>query len=335
MIFLGNRSAELLDTAPVAHLPRAAARTTRTDEDVALHHLTSAAVALASVTIAWISLVDPHLRGLDSTSRGPGASPQRLAPADTRWLSHRVVRARGPLVVNDVRTKAVDGVLGAGVGSYAAFPLHDPAGVVVGALCVLSSRPRTWSAEMREALEALAEAADREIAVRLENRRLEVSRAALQELLVSDSAAAVMTIDPAGVVTSLSAGAERALGIDAQAVVGRRTIDEIFHLDEPAVGSARRDTGGCVCVMARLGSSFPGTGRLELTYEGSGGSRCTLSASIVPLEDREAPGYLVVVDQPPDLPRHLQHPVEPAAGRPATRSAVPAYGDGPGHGEVA
>ncbi|MCW2808225.1 MAG: putative multi-sensor signal transduction histidine kinase [Marmoricola sp.] len=334
MIFLGNRQAEFLDTAPVAHPSPGAAPTTRTDEDVALHHLTSAAVALASVTIAWISLMDPRLRGLDSTSRGPGAPPQHVAPADTRWLCHRVVRAHGPLVVDDVRKKAVDAVLVGGVGSYAAFPLHDPAGVVVGALCVLSSRPRTWSAEMREALEALAVAADREIALRLENRRLEVSRAALQELLVSDRAAAVMTIDPAGVVTSLSVGAERALGIDAQAVVGRRSIDEIFHLDEAAVGSARRDTGGCVCVMARLGPSFPGTRRLELAYEGSGGSRCTLSASIMPLEDREARGYLVVVHQSPDL-RHVQRPVEPGGGRPATRSAVLAYGDGPGHGEVA
>jgi GAF domain-containing protein len=177
MIILGNRPAGLLDTAPAAHLPRAAAPTTRTDEDVALHRLTSAAVALASVTIAWISLVDPHLRGLDSTSRGSGALPQRLAPAD-----HPVAVSPGgpgprPPRRHDVREKAVDDVLGAGVGSYAAFPLHDPAGVVVGALCVLSSRPRTWSAQMREALEELAEAADREIALRLENRRLEVSRA--------------------------------------------------------------------------------------------------------------------------------------------------------------
>jgi phosphoserine phosphatase RsbU/P len=93
----------------------------------------------------------------------------QYSPAERSWC--RQVIGSGDKLIIEARPEP-DAGGGRPVGppdviAWAGFPVHDPAGQVVGALCVADHRPRRWSEGDVEVLEALAQFASREIALQI------------------------------------------------------------------------------------------------------------------------------------------------------------------------
>jgi serine phosphatase RsbU (regulator of sigma subunit) len=117
-------------------------------------------VPLASVTFAGERA--PWHTGLPTGDMAGG-----LGAAQQFWC-RRVVDSQERLIIDDARLDpwvSSGGPEPASVLAWAGFPVRDPAGYVVGALCAADHLPRTWSAGDVEILEALAQIAAREVAL--------------------------------------------------------------------------------------------------------------------------------------------------------------------------
>jgi phosphoserine phosphatase RsbU/P len=120
--------------------------------------------SLASVTIA-------RCRAAPGRSRlGARDTTGRQSPLEHSLL-RSVIESQEKLVIDDARLdlhpKARCPSTPARVSAWAGFPVRDPHGNVVGALCVADHLPRHWSAEEVEYLEALAQVASREVALQV------------------------------------------------------------------------------------------------------------------------------------------------------------------------
>jgi sigma-B regulation protein RsbU (phosphoserine phosphatase) len=118
--------------------------------------------SLASVTIArWRSPPGRSCRGAADTTG-------QQSPLE-RSLLQFVIESQKKLVIDDTRIGLPPSARSrpgpAGVSAWAGFPVRDPLGNVVGALCVADHLARHWSAEEVEFLEALAQVASREVAL--------------------------------------------------------------------------------------------------------------------------------------------------------------------------
>ena len=126
-------------------------------------------------------------------TEGPGESARsrREIPLDAS-LCGVVLAAADEVVIEDVsRHPSSAGramVRELGVAAWAGFPVLDLTGVVVGTVCALDVRPRSWSEHDRDVLATLARAASGEIALREGLRRAEetgeVSARTAEELQV-------------------------------------------------------------------------------------------------------------------------------------------------------
>lgn len=120
--------------------------------------------SLASVTIArWRSSPGRSCLGATDTTG-------RQSPLE-RSLLQLVIESREKLVIDDARIDLPPGARcpfePAGVSAWAGFPVRDPLGNIVGALCVADHLPRHWSAGEVELLETLAQVASREVALQV------------------------------------------------------------------------------------------------------------------------------------------------------------------------
>ncbi len=120
--------------------------------------------SLASVTIArWCGSPGRSRLGVPDTA-GEQSSLEQL------WLQC-VIESQEKLVIDDAwpglhpRARCPSGP--ARVSAWAGFPVRDPHGDVVGALCVADHLPRHWSAGEVELLETLAQVASREVALQV------------------------------------------------------------------------------------------------------------------------------------------------------------------------
>jgi phosphoserine phosphatase RsbU/P len=109
----------------------------------------------------------------------PRSSPGRSCPGSPDTTSGQspleqsllqfVIESQEKLVIDDARLDLHPSVRcpldPAGVSAWAGFPVRDPHGKVVGALCVADDLPRHWSAGEVELLETLAQVASREVAL--------------------------------------------------------------------------------------------------------------------------------------------------------------------------
>jgi serine phosphatase RsbU (regulator of sigma subunit) len=99
---------------------------------------------------------------------------QRRTPLSLSVCRH-VVDDGEPLVVPDARV--VPALAGSpalealGIVAYAGFPVLDPRGRVVGSLCAIDDRPRTWSEDDLATLADLAAACTSELRLRLARER--------------------------------------------------------------------------------------------------------------------------------------------------------------------
>ena len=112
------------------------------------------------VPTATVTLVDrtsqvyPGAAGL-----APALDSARTTPLAYSYCQYVVIHA-APLVVADARTHPLlagsPAITENKVVAYAGMPLHDLAGRVVGSLCAIDSRPRTWTDTQVETLRDLA-----------------------------------------------------------------------------------------------------------------------------------------------------------------------------------
>ena len=107
-------------------------------------------------------------------------------------LLRSVIESGDRVVIEDVRLDARTRASGpresGGVRAWAGFPVRDPDGAVVGALCVTDHVPRTWSAGELEFLDLLSHVASAEIALQVTLKhgaeRAELAQRTLQESLL-------------------------------------------------------------------------------------------------------------------------------------------------------
>jgi phosphoserine phosphatase RsbU/P len=89
------------------------------------------------------------------------------SPAEQAWC-RQVVGSQDKLIIDDARLDPyASGDEPAGVIAWAGFPVRDPDGHVVAALCAADHQPRRWSAGDAEILETLAHIAAGEIALQV------------------------------------------------------------------------------------------------------------------------------------------------------------------------
>jgi transcriptional regulator with GAF, ATPase, and Fis domain len=129
--------------------------------DVQFDQLTRLAASILRVPNALVTLVAADRQYVKSNSEvetfNPPGSSQTL---DLSFCRH-VVTSEEAFVVPDAREHPLvrdSGAIAAGVVSYAGVPLTFE-GQSIGALCVIDSRPRQWSAEEVETLRTLARSA--------------------------------------------------------------------------------------------------------------------------------------------------------------------------------
>jgi GAF domain-containing protein len=120
--------------------------------------------SLASVTIArWRASPGRSCLGVPDTTG-------RQSPLEHSLLQS-VIESHEKLVIDngrlDLHPRARCPSRPARVSAWAGFPVRDPHGNVVGALCVAGHLPRHWSAGEVELLETMAQVASREVALQV------------------------------------------------------------------------------------------------------------------------------------------------------------------------
>jgi two-component sensor histidine kinase len=140
--------------------------------DAAFDRITSLVSRLLRVPVALVSLVDADRQFFKSSTglREPWASA-RQTPLSHSFCQH-VVTSGEPLIVGDARTHPVvrtnPAVRELGVTAYLGVPLVTPAGHVLGSLCAIDTRPRTWSPANIAIMNDMAAIVMREIALHRE-----------------------------------------------------------------------------------------------------------------------------------------------------------------------
>ncbi len=127
------RSAQLLDTLP----------------EEAFDRFTRLASAALGAPVALVSLVDEDRQFFKSQVGLPAwAATARQTPL-THSFCQTVVATQTPLIVTDAREDPrVQGNLAIedlGVIAYAGVPLEGPGGHIIGSVCAIDGKPRTWT----------------------------------------------------------------------------------------------------------------------------------------------------------------------------------------------
>ena len=201
--------------------------------------LTRLAAALCDTPTAFISLLDADRVwiksqiGIDMVEfqRDQSFSVYTLAHPDTILVvpdTREDVRfCTSPLVTDDPY-----------IHFYTGVPLITPAGDALGTLCVVDHIPRELTPLQHEALRVLG----RQVMVLLEQRRAIHDLAAAKELLTYErdmqagviaSLAEGIVIQKAGQIISCNRSAEQILGLSAEQIAGRASIDPRWRAIRP------------------------------------------------------------------------------------------------------
>ncbi|WP_328453288.1 GAF domain-containing SpoIIE family protein phosphatase [Amycolatopsis sp. NBC_00438] len=183
------------------------------------------------VPVALVSLVEPDRQVFP----GMQGLPEPWATARQTPLSHsfcqHVVITGEPLVLTDARTVALTSdnlaIPDLGVVAYAGIPLTDSEGRVLGSLCAIDTRPRTWTDDEVATLTDLATMCATEIRLRLATRQGKRDRDRRDELATQ--------LDRAHARNEILLSA-------AQALAGSRTLEQIRHEISWFVSAEHRPT---------------------------------------------------------------------------------------------
>ncbi|WP_326951948.1 GAF domain-containing SpoIIE family protein phosphatase [Amycolatopsis sp. NBC_01286] len=183
------------------------------------------------VPVALVSLVEPDRQVFP----GMQGLPEPWATARHTPLSHsfcrHVVITGEPLVLTDARTVALTSdnlaIPDLGVVAYAGIPLTDTDGHVLGSLCAIDTRPRTWTGDEIATLTDLATMCATEIRLRLATRQSKRDRDRRDELATQ--------LDRAHARNEILLSA-------AQGLAGSRTLEQIRHEISWFVSAEHRPT---------------------------------------------------------------------------------------------
>ncbi len=154
--------------------------------DAAMDRLARLASALLDAPRAFVSLVTPerqHLAGM--VRHDDPADTSRDTPL-TGSMCQFAVATEEPLVIPDTREDSLvqntAQVRSGDIGAYAGVPLRTSAGHVLGTLCVVDGRARSWKPESLQLLEDLTTLAGQEVEQRLTRARERRLRVLTQQL---------------------------------------------------------------------------------------------------------------------------------------------------------
>lgn len=130
------------------------------DPEPLFDQVTRAIANLLKVKSAHVSLVDDHRQYLKSTYNLVGGATRETVehPLSGSYCKFAVAMGR-PFIVEDATVHPLlvgNGALARGVIAYAGVPLVTDQGHAIGVLCAIDDKPRRWSEEDIESLEALA-----------------------------------------------------------------------------------------------------------------------------------------------------------------------------------
>ncbi|MGW4946588.1 PAS domain S-box protein [Actinoplanes sp. NPDC004185] len=189
-----------------------------------LDRLAFAAAQQAGAPMALVSMVDADCQVFASQVglEEPWAS-RRGTPLSHSFCQY-VVIDDAPLIVPDARADprlrdnlAIEDLQ---VAAYAGYPLHAPDGAVLGSFCVIDTVPRDWTPQELAIVQALATAAETEIALRTANRDLLLATERMRRVLDTAHDAFVST-DIDGVISAWNTAAAALFGYPAAEAIGR------------------------------------------------------------------------------------------------------------------
>jgi serine phosphatase RsbU (regulator of sigma subunit) len=143
-----------------------------TPAEALFDHLAELAARLTGLPLAFMTLVDER-RSYWKATIGTGIAgddtTSRQNTVEESFCQY-VIATDGPVVVEDAAadelTRDNPSVEAMGVRAWAGFPVRSPDGHVLGSFCVVDTVPRTFDADQLLLVEALADSASRELALR-------------------------------------------------------------------------------------------------------------------------------------------------------------------------
>ncbi len=231
----------LRDTGRLAVLQRIALLDS--PPDPAFDRLTRLAATVLGAPIALMSLVDSDRQFFKSAFGLPEPwRSQRQTPLSHSICRH-VVAAGQPLVIEDTRehpmTRDNRAVIELGLIAYLGIPLITPGGYTLGSLCVLDTRPRTWSAEQIEILADLAASVLSEIKL--------IARAKdHQGKVLVPAGEGTLGLCRSGRCTFINPVAAGMLGYAADEIVGQQ-VHDLIHRDPGDTSPLPED----ICLICR------------------------------------------------------------------------------------
>ena len=144
-----------------------------TAADEVFERLAAVAARLLRMPLAFVTLVDRQ-RSYWTSAHGTGlAADDTIGRQNTveESFCQYVIATDGPVVVSDAAldelTRDNPSIASMGVRAWAGYPLRSPDGHDLGSFCVVDTTPRSFTADALLLLETLADAASREVALRL------------------------------------------------------------------------------------------------------------------------------------------------------------------------
>jgi two-component system CheB/CheR fusion protein len=225
--------------------------------------LTRLAARLLRCPVALVSLVDADRQFFKSCFGLPEPwQSRRQTPLSHSFCQHAVTSGQ-PLIIEDARrhplVKDNGAVTDLGVIAYAGIPLRSASGEVLGSFCAIDTRPRQWTGDEIETLQALAGAVEAELELRRAGAEQRVQREQAQRerslttALLDSSREGIYGLDTEGRCTFVNHAAARMLGEDAAALVGRDLRRALGSELEAALnGGGLRDGAAFVCGDGQL-----------------------------------------------------------------------------------
>jgi diguanylate cyclase (GGDEF)-like protein/PAS domain S-box-containing protein len=283
---------------PADHLPRlidparlAALETTGLMDsaaEAAFDRFTKLAARWLGMPTALISLVDDHRQFFKSAVglADPWAG-KRETPLSHSFCQYAVTMQQ-PLVVTDAREhpwlRDNRAVAELDVVAYAGVPLVTSEEQVLGALCVIDSRPHAWTEEEIVVLRDLAELTMTEIELRSQLARMDALRVergkerALLHSIVQSIPDSLVVADTRGDVMLLNPAAKRTLPQDIDPH-GKRTASYGLFGADGATPLSMDDT------PARRALTSGTVAEMELTVRLPGEAPAVYSVSAAPIRD--------------------------------------------------
>lgn len=222
---------QISDTQRLAAVRRSALLDTGSDPD--FDRLARLAAQLVGAPAAFVTVLDDERQHIKSAV-GDGPTQGDDHSLD-RSFCRFAVASRQPFLVEDARLNELvkdNPAVAQGIIAYAGVPVFGAEGEALGALCVVDSQPRHWSAEDVENLQVLSRSATALLERRRDQQR---SQSKLEPGLadrVSDHLAAVTQYN------RIVAAEDHAFDI-GQENIARRSVTDTFAALESAFSAAQ------------------------------------------------------------------------------------------------